>query len=87
MTHEVKSHPMPFGHRWDGFKPWELRLNDRNYNPGDYLHEREWDPKTEKFTGRSILSYVALVYRSEDWPRIPKRHVIMTVNTISQGAR
>ncbi len=86
MTHEIKSRPLAFHHRWEGVKPWEIRLNDRKYRPGDYLHEREWDAE-HGYSGRSILSYVPCVYDHKVWPMIPAKHVIMTVVTIARGEK
>jgi hypothetical protein len=38
----------------DGSKTLELRRNDRGYQVGDILQEREWDPATERYTGRKV---------------------------------
>lgn len=89
MTHEIKSHPEVFDSRWEGIKPWEMRLNDRKYGVRDFLHEREWSPVTERYTGRSILSRIILLYDGRSaWARkfgIPRTHCIMTVETIAKG--
>lgn len=89
MTHEVKSHHEAFQQRWDGFKPWEFRRNDRKYQVGDFLHEREWNPVTERYTKRSILSKIICLYDGkEPAPRkfgIPKDFCIMTLETIARG--
>lgn len=44
-------------------KNFELRINDFEVNEGDVLLLEEWDPKTEKYTGRSIEKKVTYVYK------------------------
>jgi hypothetical protein len=36
----------------------EMRLADFKLNEGDTLSLREWDPETEKFTGRELKFHV-----------------------------
>lgn len=43
-THEVKSWPREFEAMIDGIKNFEVRRNDRDYQPGDVLVLREWVP-------------------------------------------
>ncbi len=51
-THVVKIWPDYFHAVKAKTKTFEIRVNDRNYNPGDVIILREWDPKTRKYTGR-----------------------------------
>jgi len=51
-THELKTWPEYFEAVLDGTKTFELREDDRKFSPGDELHLREWDPRTEDYTGR-----------------------------------
>jgi len=44
-----------------GKKKYELRLNDFEINEGDVLALEEWDPKTQKYTGRSCAKKVTYV--------------------------
>lgn len=74
-VHNLKTWPEPFQAIWDGVKPFELRLNDRNYQVGDRLNLREFIPEPpEKFitssphgeyhagyTGRRIEAMVTFV--------------------------
>ena len=45
-----------------GEKPFELRVNDRDYQVGDILHLQEFDPLSQSYTGkvlhRRVLSVV-----------------------------
>ncbi len=42
-------------------KKFDLRLNDFDVKRGDTLIFEEWDPKTEKYTGRIIEKIVGYV--------------------------
>ena len=43
-THELKSWPVFFKRLVDGHQMHEIRRNDREFNVGDVLYLREWDP-------------------------------------------
>lgn len=40
-----------------GFKTFELRFNDRNYQVGDFVQFSEWDLNRQVFTGRQTEFY------------------------------
>lgn len=88
MTHEIKSYPGPFQDRMTGLKTWEFRSNDRDYTPGDHLHEREYEPGINgilgAYTGRHILSRVMYVFQGGFFG-IPEGYCIMSVETIAKG--
>lgn len=42
-------------------KPFEIRKNDRNYQVGDILEQREFDPLLETFTGRVTVKEVTYI--------------------------
>lgn len=44
MAHHVKCWPRYFAQLWTGHKLAEVRVNDRDYQQGDYLVLREYDP-------------------------------------------
>lgn len=50
-TIEVKTGPGYFRLGLSGDKPFEVRFNDRDYQVGDILREKEWDPHGG-YTGR-----------------------------------
>ena len=71
MRIEKKIWPEFFQRVLDGVKTFELRLADFECNPGDILVLREWNPKTEKYTGRTIEKKVTYVTKTKDakfWP-------------------
>ena len=64
-THELKTHPVPFQRVDEGLKTYEVRKADRDFQVGDILHLREWDPDRmvrhrSCYTGNGL--YVRVVY-------------------------
>jgi len=71
MTHDKKVWPEYFQQILDGNKKFELRLADWKCKTGDTLLLREWNPKTKKYTGRTLEKKITFVIRTKDihfWP-------------------
>lgn len=66
MTHELKVWPKFFPALRDGSKPFEVRKDDRGFNVGDELRLREWNPKTEKYTGNEIFPSITYILRGTE---------------------
>jgi len=66
-VHDLKTHPKPFSQVWDRIKPFEIRKNDRNYEIGDILFLREYDPKEDTYSGRIVVARVTIVYKGPKW--------------------
>ena len=64
--HELKIWPEYFEAKIKGVKPWEYRLNDRNFQVGDRLDLKEYDPIKNEYTGRSIIVNVEYIYQVDD---------------------
>lgn len=64
MHHEIKSWPEQFQAVHTGNKKHEVRKFDRDYQPGDDITLREWNPSDEKYTGREIKAVITDV----TWP-------------------
>jgi hypothetical protein len=60
--HELKTQPPYFAALLDGTKTFELRFDDRNFQVGDTLHLREYDPE-HGYTGRGLLKTISYVMR------------------------
>ncbi len=59
-THELKTWPVPFWDVTSGSKTFEVRRSDRNFKVGDLLLLKEYDPKTNRYSGEEI--YVRIDY-------------------------
>lgn len=60
MTHYLKILPQYFQDVESDDKTFELRRNDRNYQPGDTLVLQEWTPEGG-YTGQEATRYVPYV--------------------------
>ena len=58
-----------------GQKTYDLRLADWKVSPGDTIVFREWDPETEKYTGREMEKKVGYVGKTKDWEVWPKEDI------------
>lgn len=61
--HELKTWPEFFQAIKHGFKTWELRKNDRDYQLGDYLNLREYNPITKEYTKDKLLKRVNYIVK------------------------
>jgi hypothetical protein len=50
-VHDLKTWPEPFAAIRADLKPWDFRLNDRDYRVGDKLRLRDWSPADDDYTG------------------------------------
>jgi hypothetical protein len=82
-THELKTWPEYFQSVFEDDKRFEIRRNDRAYRVGDILHLREWDPKTETYSGRELWKKVTYIFSGGKMGVEPE-YVIMSLRSISQ---
>lgn len=61
MQHQLKAWPEFFKDTFSGVKTAELRYNDRDYQEGDVLWLREWEPNTGEYSGRECWRRVGHV--------------------------
>ena len=61
MNHHIKSWPEYFQALLDGEKTFEARKNDRDYQAGDFLTIKEYDPAKNAYTGRALHARVHYV--------------------------
>jgi hypothetical protein len=63
-----------------GAKTFEIRKNDRNFNPGDILRLKEYDPATESYTGREVSVIVSYILDKQ--PFVPEGYVCMAIHKL-----
>lgn len=64
MIHQLKTWPKYFRAIQLGEKTFEIRINDRDFKPGDILALQEFDPETQQYTGAQINRRVGYVLES-----------------------
>lgn len=60
-THKVRSWKHLFQPMLDGIKTHDLRVDDRNYKVGDFLHLQEYDIEAGAYTGREFLMEITYI--------------------------
>lgn len=83
VVHDLKTWPEYFEATWSGRKPWELRKNDRGYQPGQVLRLREWEPLRQAYTGRVIVADVVYVLFGGVFG-LPEDYCIMTLSEVTR---
>lgn len=68
MKHELKIVPKYFKDVVDEKKTFEVRKNDRNYQIGDTLILKEYDPTNKSFTGNYAKATVMYILKDKDFP-------------------
>lgn len=62
-VHGLKTWPAYFEAVRKGRKTFEVRLDDRGFRRGDFLHLQEYDPKTSRYSGRTLTALVRYILR------------------------
>jgi len=63
MHHDLKTIQPYYDRAASGEKPFEFRKNDRDFQAGDTVYLREYDPKTETHSGNFIYGKITYVLR------------------------
>jgi len=77
VIHTLKTWPKYFDATYRNIKNFEIRENDRDFQQGDILELREWDPEIKDYTGRRVTCEVVMM-----WNRLPgldSCYVAMTI--------
>ena len=61
QAHELKIFPQFFNAVQSNRKTFEVRKNDRHFRVNDILILKEWDPSTQKYTGRELERHVTYI--------------------------
>ena len=80
--HELKCWPELFTPVIKKKKPFDVRLNDRDYQAGDALLLSEYNPLQKTYTGRQALVIVDQVFELAV-PGLKKGFVIMAITVAS----
>ena len=71
--HEKKINSQWFELRIKGLKDWEIRINDCDYQEGDYMILSEYD---EYYTGRDMI--VMITHVAKNVPHLPDDVVVLS---------
>lgn len=78
MIHELKTWNEYFEEVFMGHKTFEVRKADRPFAKGDTLILKEWNPKTEQYTGREMAIGVSYVLEGGQFG-VEKGFVVMAI--------
>lgn len=82
-THNKKLIQPYFDDVWNGNKTFEIRKNDCDYQVGDLLILREFDKKTDKYTGDWIMTKI--IYKIENFVGIEEGYCILEIKVLERG--
>lgn len=83
-THALKTWPDVFQEIVDGVKRHEYRRNDRDFQSGDHVLLREFDPVSETYSGREVLAQIAAISYGPEWG-IPEGYAVFSILLILRG--
>lgn len=85
MIHDLKTWSESFNAIERGVKTHEVRFNDRDYQVGDLLRLKHWDPETRTYSGREL--YVEIVYLGDlvIYDPVLAGYVGMSIKKINRG--
>jgi len=66
VVHELKTWPVFFDAILSEEKPFEARKDDRGFEVGHDLKLREWNPETQEYTGRTIVTGITYILRGTE---------------------
>lgn len=72
---EKKTWPDSFQKILSGEKTYDIRLADWRCAPGDVIEFREYDPKLNRYTGRSLRKVAGYVGKTKDWRVWPEEDI------------
>lgn len=80
MIHQLKLQTTYFDDVLSGKKTFETRKNDRGFQVNDFLALNEFDPETERYTGRSCLVYIDYILDDVSYNKVG--YVTMSIKPV-----
>jgi ParB family chromosome partitioning protein len=77
-VHKLKTWEGMFDAIAEGLKPWEYRLNDRDYQKGDILHLMRYNHVAGEFTGQTLDMVVTFIIHGPAF-NVPVGYAIMSI--------
>ena len=81
IVHELKTDSIQFCRTWQDQKPWEFRVNDRDFQVGDILISKEHCGGA--YNGRDILCEIVYMLEGTEHG-IPEGCCIMTIDVLKK---
>lgn len=81
MTHNLKMKTTFFQAAWVGKKPFEVRLNDRNFQVHDEIVLEEWDMTEHEYTGRQVFGVITYLTSFEQ----KEGYVVFAYEMVGRG--
>lgn len=83
QTHELKCENPYFSDMWIGDKDFDIRLDDRGFQKGDLLWQREFSP-AHGYSGRELIQVVRYIIPAGLLPGLTPEYCAMGVKTLQQ---
>jgi len=80
--HQLKTHPQYFQAVRAGTKKFEFRKNDRNFEVGDRVILKEYNPKTKRYTNQMLQ--IQITYVLKDYDGIEDGYCIFSFDRVSE---
>ncbi|QXO10366.1 hypothetical protein [Proteus phage vB_PmiM_ZX7] len=80
--HEIKIYPLYFSQVCYGLKKAELRINDRNYQIGELVCMKEYNPDTKSYTGNFVTIEITMVNDVSDFTNV-NNQVMFSFNVLN----
>jgi len=70
-VHRLKTWPKYYKEVIAGRKTFEIRKNDRNFKKGDIVILEEFDPESQKYTGKTSTFRITYLFNIYEFNSIP----------------
>ena len=80
MVHELKTWPEPYKAIKEFRNLFEVRKDDRGFMIGDTLHLREWNPKTELYTGHGMEATIQYIFKDPGMGLLQENVVVLSLD-------